>query len=359
LSLHAPAARSAREDAMMRLLRWSSAPLLALFAATATAEFHTFQIEEMYSNADGTVQYVVLHESRGMNGESHLTGVPLISTPSSGVANTFIFLKDLPGGSGMCGYYTCTPSPTANKRVLIVTAGLLALGQINADYVIPNGFLATNGGTLNYGDVDSITYAALPTDGVNALYRDGTTHQNLATNFAGASATVVPGPPTVTVVEYHHATFDHYFVTPVPAEIALLDAHAPPFQDWSRTGFTFNVYVNATAPPGSVAICRLFNETFAPKSTHFYGPKGGSCDLTLALFPGWTLEDDKLFNAMLSDMTGACPTGTIPVYRLYNNGMGGAPNHRFVTSLTERQNMVNQGWSPEGNGIGVETCVPP
>jgi hypothetical protein len=39
--------------------------------------------------------------------------------------------------------------------------------------------------------------------------------------------------------------------------------------------------------------------------------------------------------------------------------MGAAPNHRFVTSLAERQNMVNQGWSPEGNGIGVETCVPP
>ena len=37
------------------------------------------------------------------------------------------------------------------------------------------------------------------------------------------------------VVEYHHGAFDHYFITPVAAEQALLDAHAPPFQGWSRT----------------------------------------------------------------------------------------------------------------------------
>ncbi len=166
-------------------------------------------------------------------------------------------------------------------------------------------------------------------------------------------------PSVVNVVEYRHATFDHYFITPVVTDIALLDARVPPFQDWSRTGFTFNVYVNATAPAGSVAICRFFNDHFAPKSSHFYGPRGGSCDVTLMMFPDWKLEDDKFFNAMLSDMSGGCPAGTIPVYRLFNNGMGGAPNHRFVTSLSERQTMVNQGWKPEGNGIGVETCVPP
>ncbi len=38
--------------------------------------------------------------------------------------------------------------------------------------------------------------------------------------------------------------------------------------------------------------------------------------------------------------------------------MGNAPNHRFVTSSTERQTMINQGWTPEGAGIGVGMCVP-
>ena len=64
---------------------------------------------------------------------------------------------------------------------------------------------------------------------------------------------------TTKVIEYHHAAFDHYIITPVAAEIALLDAHAPPFEDWSRTGFSFNVYPPAGAPAGSVAICRFFN----------------------------------------------------------------------------------------------------
>jgi hypothetical protein len=251
-------------------------------------------------------------------------------------------------------------SSTANHSVLIATQGFADLGIVTPDYIIPAGFLFTSGGTVTYAEgADMWVHGALPTDGVNAQFRSGQMLPNVATNFAGATASVVAPPSLLTAVEYHHAVFDHYFITPKANEIDLLDAHAPPFQDWSRTGFTFNVYVNATAPAGSVAICRFFNDHFAPKSSHFYGPRGGSCDVTLVMFPDWGLEDDKLFNAMLSDMTGACPAGTIPVYRLYNNGMGGAPNHRFVTSLAERQNMVNQGWVPEGNGIGVETCVPP
>lgn len=162
----------------------------------------------------------------------------------------------------------------------------------------------------------------------------------------------------VTVVEYYHAGFDHYFITPVAAEIALLDAKAPPFQDWSRTGFSFRAYEGKTAPTGSVAICRFFNSSFAPKSSHFYAPRGLGCETTLANYPDWGLEDDRLFATMLPDADGACPAGTVAVYRLYNNGQGGAPNHRFVTSLTERQRMLDKGYVAEGAGIGVGMCVP-
>ncbi len=173
---------------------------------------------------------------------------------------------------------------------------------------------------------------------------------------------IVPAPlpaAVTTVIEYHHAGFDHYFMTPLVPEIALLDAHAPPFEEWSRTGFSFNVYVNAGAPAGSVAVCRFFNDHFGTKSSHFYAPKGSVCEDTLRLFPDWGLEDDKLFNTMLPDaMTGACPAGTIPVYRTFNNGMGGAPNHRFVIHLAERQKMLDQGFVAEGAGIGVGMCVP-
>jgi hypothetical protein len=196
--------------------------------------------------------------------------------------------------------------------------------------------LTISGSGIGTGDED--------TSGFSINYVD-------ATNGGGPAA-------TVPVVEYYNAVLDHFFITPVAVEIGLLDAKTSPFQDWARTGFAFNGYVNATAPAGSVAICRFFNTSFAPKSSHFYAPHGLGCEATLATFPDWKLEDDKLFNAMLPEAGGACPAGTIPVYRLYNAGMGGAPNHRFVTSLTERQKMVDKGYTPEGNGIGVGMCAP-
>ncbi len=165
----------------------------------------------------------------------------------------------------------------------------------------------------------------------------------------------------VTVVEYHHASFDHYFITSKADEIAILDSKVPPFQDWSRTGLSFRAYESTGAPAGSVGICRFFNDSaaFAPKSSHFYAPHGLGCEDTIAAFPDWKLENANLFNAMLPDAGGNCPAGTIPVYRLYNNGQGGAPNHRFVTSKTVQQTMLTQGYVAEPAGTGVGMCVPP
>jgi hypothetical protein len=179
--------------------------------------------------------------------------------------------------------------------------------------------------------------------------------------IAGVAALAFPpaARSDLTVVEYLHAGFGHYFITANPAEIAALDARQPPLEQWSRTGSTFRAFDAAGAPPDAVAICRFFNASFAPKSSHFYAPKGLGCEVTIAQFPDWQLEDDKAFYAKLPDATGACPAGLVPVYRLYNNGRNGAPNHRFVTSLAERQAMLALGFLAEGTGIGVGMCVPP
>jgi hypothetical protein len=160
---------------------------LSFLAPAAWAEFHTFQIEEVFSNADGTIQYVVLHEVLGMNGENLLAGHTFTST-SGGTTNTFVFPSDLPGG--FCGYSGCTQSPTAFARVLIATQGFAALGLVKADYVVPNGFLPLANGTINYAGVDQVTYMTLPTDGTTALIRSGMTQANVATNFAGQSGSV-------------------------------------------------------------------------------------------------------------------------------------------------------------------------
>ncbi len=174
-----------------RLFPVAIAAMLALVSSVANATFHTFQIEEIYSDGTGTIQYVVLHESQGMDGQNFLTGHTFTST-HLGSTKTFVFPNDLPGGS--CSYNGgCTLSSTANKRVLIATQGFAALGLVSPDYVIPNGFLATDGGTINYAGVDQVSYVALPTDGVHAIDRSGNIIQNVATNFAGKAASV-PAP---------------------------------------------------------------------------------------------------------------------------------------------------------------------
>ena len=59
------------------------------------------------------------------------------------------------------------------------------------------------------------------------------------------------------------------------------------------------------------------------------------------------------------DGAGNCAAGTQAVYRLYNNGQGGAPNHRYTTSLAVRSQMRALGWRSEGLGAnGVTMCSP-
>ena len=100
-----------------------------------------------------------------------------------------MFPNNLPIGMSCNPYYGCAaaaPSSTANTRVLIATQGFADLHLITPDYVIPNGFLATDGGTINYAGVDQVTYGALPTDGTTAINRSGAMIPNMATNFSGA-----------------------------------------------------------------------------------------------------------------------------------------------------------------------------
>ena len=47
-------------------------------------------------------------------------------------------------------------------------------------------------------------------------------------------------------------------------------------------------------------------------------------------------------------MTGACPAGTTPVYRVWNNRADS--NHRYLTSRDLRDQMVYRGYIAEGYG---------
>jgi hypothetical protein len=46
-------------------------------------------------------------------------------------------------------------------------------------------------------------------------------------------------------------------------------------------------------------------------------------------------------------------------YRIYNNGMGGAPNHRFTVLSNVRDQVLAADWVIEGNGPGFASmCAP-
>src|SRR5262249_40021159 len=153
-------------------------------------------------------------------------------------------------------------------------------------------------------------------------------------------------------IEYYHAAFDHYFVTAIADEINKLDTGV--FAGWATTGESFNVYLDA--PPGTAGVCRFFSTSFAPKSSHFYTPDASEC-ATVKTNPSGQFEG-FVSNTVTRDAAGNCPSATRPVYRLYNNGQGGAPNHRYTVSLDVRARMLALGWIPEGYGIGVIMCVP-
>ena len=80
--------------------------------------------------------------------------------------------------------------------------------------------------------------------------------------------------------------------------------------------------------------------------SHFYTIDQEECAYVKSRLDwGWNYEGDAFY--VIKPTGGTCPSGTAPVYRAYNNGMGGAPNHRYVASQAEVDTMVSQGWSNE------------
>ena len=157
----------------MKLLRFFAAAI-ALAAAPVQAAFHLWAMNELFSNADGTVQFLELTALTG--GQQFMTEQKLIVYPAAGGVREFTFPNDLPGD-------------TTGRRMLIATQGFAALGIVSPDYVVPNGFFAQSGGTIDFAGADAWVHGVLPIDG-RSLDRNGSTPGNSPRNFAGNTGTV-------------------------------------------------------------------------------------------------------------------------------------------------------------------------
>ncbi len=238
-----------------------------------------------------------------------------------------------------------TPEPECIKQIA-EGGNALSMAVVGCGAVAPN-----------YSCTLSITYTPripLPTGG-NLLIYIGDFQTNVPIKTAAAPVQTIPG--TVLAVEYVNLDLEHYFITAMPGEIAALDSGQ--FPPWLRTGRSFWVYPSANPFVANESpVCRYFTTPTSGLSTHFYSAFPQECGTILTLFPGiWELETDDAFGVQQPNVvTGACPTGTSPVYRLYNNKPN--PNHRYVTDPDTRAMFLGL-WIPEGYGpLGVGMCVP-
>ena len=220
------------------------------------------------------------------------------------------------------------------------TTGLMTSSRSPAPYVDTNGEwgLSHTGTQLTF---------LVSADG---LTLNGSTGPD--DTFTLARVGVASGPTTTDVVEYFNAGFGHYFMTADSDEIAGLDAGAYNFA-FVRTGSSFKAWNGPKA--GIEPVCRFFTTpgTFGTKSSHFYTANAAECQ-GLKSNPNWQYEKIAFYIAVPT--AGVCAAGTVPVYRMYNNGQTGAPNHRITTSLAIYQQFTaSMNWTAEG----IAFCAQP
>ena len=183
-------------------------------------------------------------------------------------------------------------------------------------------------------------------------------YSDTGSSFSGSLTVAASGSSpsasvTATVVEFYNTNLDNYFITANAGEATAIDnGSAGP--GWSRTGNTFK-------SGGSISVCRFYGSQSPGPNSHFYTADSGECAYlkqlqasTPATQKRWNYESLDFLTTVPTN--AACPTGTTPVYRAYNNGSTRVvdSNHRITTSLTAIQQVVARGWNNEG----VVMCAP-
>ena len=177
---------------------------------------------------------------------------------------------------------------------------------------------------------------------------------SLAILQISGTGTTNPPPAIATVIEFYNAALDHYFISSLQPDIQALDSQVIP--GWARTGLSFNAYPTAVA--GASPVCRFYIPP-AEGDSHFFSASPGECAQVAQAYPMFKLESpDAMYIDLPDPATGACPAGTVPVYRVWNARAD--TNHRYLTDRTLRDQMVaSGGYVAEGYGPDkVIMCAP-
>jgi len=162
-------------DSVKRLLVFAGTAIaVTAFCSTPTnSGSHTWIINEIYSNANGTLQFV---EMWTPSPAENAVGGKSVHT----IANTSNPFSSNAAGS------------TTDKHLLLATAGFAALpGAPTPDLTIPSNFFSINADTIQWHiytpSILSFGLGDLPTDGVRSLDAAGTTGPATPTNYADST----------------------------------------------------------------------------------------------------------------------------------------------------------------------------
>jgi hypothetical protein len=154
-----------------------------LAAGPAQASFDLWLVSEVYSNADGSVQFVEF--STAADGQQFLINQQLQALTEGFPETIYTFPTSLVVGSG---------ESTADRHFLFASPGFESVAGIAPDYewtgIYPFIHLGLNDLITLLG-ADSIGLANLPTDGAHSLLGDeATIAVPTPTNFAGETGTL-------------------------------------------------------------------------------------------------------------------------------------------------------------------------
>lgn len=212
--------------------------------------------------------------------------------------------------------------------------------------------LTIDQGTSNH----PLSYWNNATQTWNLMRGDVTLNLARSSRDTASSAKLKVGVPDAgaPVIEFYNTQLDHYFYTADANEASLVDSGgAGP--GWVRTGESFK-------SGGSNHTCRFYGSVSPGPNSHFYTIIPAECSYLQQLqqatppnLPRWNFESLD-FQSTPPDSAGACPAGTVPVYRAYNNGFahGIDSNHRLTTKRALIDVQVARGWIDEG----VKMCAP-
>ncbi len=162
--------------------------LLLLLASSAQASHHNWRVVEVYTNDDGTLQFIQM-ASTNANERNLSCCVFTSSNTATGESISYRFPSNLAGDS-------------LNRQLLLGTSAIESTYGIRPDYIIPDNFLFPTTGGIQYNE--PVVWDQLPINGVDSL-NIVSGQQQIApatiTNYDGATVTlpVDRTPPVITV----------------------------------------------------------------------------------------------------------------------------------------------------------------